>query len=121
MKSSSNTNTILMVIWAILFALKDDIDGEAMSNLMQSIGAASGLSVGFGPLAADNGHPDSHPESASDYVYGIRGLADYLGVSDPTAQKLVNSGKLDSAMRKVGRKYSFRKAKVDEIFSHNNK
>ena len=52
----------------------------------------------------------------SDYVYGIRGLSDYLGVSPPTAQKYVNSGKLDAAMRKVGRKYSFHKASVDEIF-----
>lgn len=54
--------------------------------------------------------------SPSDYVYGIRGLSDYLGVSPPTAQKYVNSGKLDAAMRKVGRKYSFHKASVDEIF-----
>lgn len=55
--------------------------------------------------------------SPSDYVYGIRGLCDYLGVSPPTAQKYVNSGKLDAAMRKVGRKYSFHKAKVDEVFA----
>ena len=54
--------------------------------------------------------------SPSDYVYGIRGLSDYLGVSTTTAQKYVNSGRLDAALRKVGRKYSFQKAKVDEIF-----
>ena len=54
--------------------------------------------------------------SPSDYVYGIRGLSDYLGVSPPTAQKYVNSGRLDEATRKVGRKYSFHKAKIDEIF-----
>ena len=60
----------------------------------------------------------SEPEGngQSDYVYGIRGLSDYLGVSPPTAQKYVNSGKLDAAIRKVGRKYSFNKAAVDEIF-----
>ena len=54
--------------------------------------------------------------SATDYVYGIRGLSDYLGVSAPTAQKYVNSGRLDPAIRKVGKKYSFHKAKIDEIF-----
>lgn len=55
-------------------------------------------------------------DSPSAYVYGIAGLARYLGVSPPTAQKYVNSGKLDAATRKVGRKYSFHKTKVDEIF-----
>ena len=56
-------------------------------------------------------------KSPSDYVYGIRGLSDYLGVSPPTAQKYVNSGFLDGAIRRVGRKYSFIKAKVDEAFA----
>lgn len=32
------------------------------------------------------------------------------------AQYYLNSGKLSAAIRKVGRKYSFHKAKVDEIF-----
>ena len=120
MKNNSKMNTVLMVLWAILFALKDEIDGEVMSNLIQSIGAVTGLSIGMGPLAPE-GDKQEHQVSASDYVYGIRGLADYIGVSDPTAQKYVNSGKLDPAMRKVGRKYSFLKAKVDEIFSNNIK
>lgn len=32
------------------------------------------------------------------------------------AQYYLSSGKLDAAIRKVRRKYSFHKAKVDEIF-----
>ena len=32
------------------------------------------------------------------------------------AQYYLNSGKPNAAIRKVGRKYSFHKAKVDEIF-----
>ena len=60
--------------------------------------------------------PTQEGNGPSDYVYGIRGLSDYLGVSPPTAQKYVNSGKLDAAIRKVGRKYSFNKATVDAIF-----
>ena len=117
MKNNSNMNTLLMVLWAILMAFKDDLDVDVMSTIMQSIGTATGLSIGMGPLAAKGGHQEPQA-SGSDYVYGIRGLADYLGVSDPTAQKYVNSGKLDPAMRKVGRKYSFLKAKIDEIFAN---
>ena len=116
MKNSNSMNTLLMVLWALLMAFKDDLDVDVMNTIMQSIGAASGLSAGFGPLAAGNGHPDSTP-SPTEYVYGIRGLADYLGVSDPTAQKYVNSGKLDPAIRRVGKKYSFLKSKIDEIFN----
>lgn len=117
MKNNANMNTLLMVLWAILIAFKDDLDVDAMNTIMQSIGAASGLTAGFGPLAAGSGHPESTP-SPTEYVYGIRGLADYLGVSDPTAQKYVNAGKLDPAIRRVGKKYSFLKSKVDEIFAN---
>lgn len=117
MKNTNNMSTLLMVLWAILMAFKDDLDVDIMSNIMQSIGTASGLSAGFGPLAAGSGHPES-TAGPSEYVYGIRGLADYLGVSDPTAQKYVNAGKLDPAIRRVGKKYSFLKSKVDEIFAN---
>lgn len=116
MKNSNNMNTLLMVLWAILMAFKDNLDGDDMNTIMQSLGTATGLSAGLAPFTSANGHPDS-TASPSDYVYGIRGLADYLGVSDPTAQKYVNSGKLDPAIRRVGKKYSFLKSKVDEIFS----
>ena len=116
MKNTNNMSTLLMVLWAILMAFKDDLDVDVMNTIMQSIGAASGLSAGLGPLAAGSGHPES-TAGPSEYVYGIRGLADYLGVSDPTAQKYVNSGKLDPAIRRVGKKYSFLKSKIDEIFN----
>ena len=114
---NSNMNTLLMALWAILMEFKDDLEVDVMNTIMQSIGAASGLSAGLGPLAAGSGHPES-TAGPSEYVYGIRGLADYLGVSDPTAQKYVNAGKLDPAIRRVGKKYSFLKSKVDEIFAN---
>ncbi len=60
---------------------------------------------------------ESETDSPSAYVYGIAGLARYLGVSPPTAQKYVNSGFLDGAIRQVGRKYSFNKEKVNEAFA----
>lgn len=117
MKNNNNLSTLLMVLWAVLIAFKEDLDGDVMNTIMQSIGTASGLSAGFGPLTTSNSHPDTHTDSASDYVYGIRGLADYLGVSDPTIMKYISSGKLDPAIRRVGKKYSFLKSKIDEIFS----
>lgn len=41
------------------------------------------------------------------YVYGIKGLASILGVSQPTAQKIVNSGKIEAATSRLGRKLIF--------------
>ena len=52
MKNNANMSTLLMVLWAILMAFKDDLDVDVMNTIMQSIGAASGLSAGLGPLAA---------------------------------------------------------------------
>jgi len=117
MKNNANMNTLLMALWAILIALKDDFDSETMNTIMQAIGSATGLSAGLAPFIPANGHSDS-TANPTEYVYGIRGLADYLGVSDPTAQKYVNAGKLDPAIRRVGKKYSFLKSKVDEIFAN---
>ncbi len=120
MKTTENTNTLrtlMMIFWAIMVALKDDFDGDTMNAIMKAVGSATGLSMGMGPLAPGSGNQEPQA-SASDYVFGIRGLADYLGVSDPTAQKYVNSGKLDPAIRRVGKKYSFLKSKVDEIFAN---
>ena len=53
-------------------------------------------------------------ESSCHYLLGIRGLADYLGISLPCAQKLKNSGKLDLAIRRVGRNIRFVPELVDE-------
>lgn len=36
-------------------------------------------------------------------VYGIKGIAEELGISIPTAQRHVNSGKLDGAITRIGK------------------
>jgi len=114
MKQNNNTNILLMVLWTTIWAfLKDDLNEDAMTALMSSIGSTTGLPSN---LDAVNRHHDTRVDT-SEYIYGIRGLADYLGVSGPTAQKYVNSGKLDPAIRRVGKKYSFRKAIIDELFT----
>lgn len=38
------------------------------------------------------------------FVYGLAGLADLLGCSTVTAQKIKNSGKIDQAIFQYGRK-----------------
>lgn len=53
------------------------------------------------------------------YVYGIRGLAELLGCSKPTAQKLKNSGKIDEAISQIGRKITIDADKTLEILSIN--
>lgn len=112
---NNNMNTLLMVLWAVLIAFKENLDGDVMNTIMQSIGSATGLAAGLTPFAPANDHSDS-TASSTDYIYGIRQLSSYLGVSDPTIMKYINSGKLDPAIRRVGRKYTFQKSKIDEIF-----
>ncbi len=85
-----------------------------MSGVMAAALSAAGLIPELPPKIQTGLSP-----KVEDYCYGIRGLADYLGVSAPTAQKYVNDGILEPATRRVGRKYSFLKAKVDEIFGSN--
>ena len=89
-------------------------DGNALL-FDEAIKEAVLKAIGIEPVASKK--EESESGSPSDYVYGIRGLSDYLGVSPPTAQKYVNSGLLDGAIRRVGRKYSFLKSKVDEAFA----
>lgn len=48
-------------------------------------------------------------------VYGIGGLADLLGVSKPTAQKIKNSGKISDATIQIGRSICFDREKVIEL------
>ena len=50
-------------------------------------------------------------------VYGLKGLAELLGVSLSTAQSLRNSGRIKSATVQSGRKLAFRKHKVLDILS----
>lgn len=49
------------------------------------------------------------------YVYGLSGLASILGASVTTAQRVKNSGKLDSAITQVGRKICIDVAEVRRI------
>jgi len=48
-------------------------------------------------------------------VYGIKGLADLLHVSIPTAQKYKNEGIYDAAMSKFGKKFAWDRDMVLEI------
>ena len=42
--------------------------------------------------------------SARRYVYGLRGIAEIFGCSIPTANRIKKSGKIDRAIRQIGRK-----------------
>ena len=41
---------------------------------------------------------------AKKYVYGIHGIAQLFGCSNPTAQRIKKGGKIDSAITQLGRK-----------------
>ena len=110
-KEHTDQALALIGIALLMFASDGDtlmFDDTIKKAVMKAIGVDTDID------RKEKNEPEGY--GPSDYVYGIRGLSDYLGVSPPTAQKYVNSGKLDAAMRKVGRKYSFNKAAVDEIF-----
>lgn len=112
MKNEQTSQALALIGIALLMVASDSdtlmFDDAIKKAVLKAIGVDTDI--------ARKEKNEQETSSPSDYVYGIRGLSDYLGVSPPTAQKYVNSGKLDAAMRKVGRKYSFHKAKVDEIF-----
>jgi len=61
-----------------------------------------------------NEQPDPDP-----YVYGIHGLAKFLKVSVPTAQKIKNSGKIPFSQAE--RTIIFRKSDVLEALSNKKK
>ena len=42
--------------------------------------------------------------SLSKYVYGLSGIANLFGCSIPTANRIKKSGKIDKAIRQIGRK-----------------
>lgn len=42
--------------------------------------------------------------SSSKYVYGLSGIANLFGCSIPTANRIKKSGKIDKAIRQIGRK-----------------
>ena len=49
---------------------------------------------------------DSPPQSNSEkkYVYGIDGIAEIFGCSRPTASRIKKSGRINAAIRQIGRK-----------------
>lgn len=96
----------------VLLSLVSMIAGEEhQGQINQIIASITGLSqvAPVGDIAGSEG--------GGKFIHGIRGLADYLGVSIPTAQKYKDSGRLDPAIRKVGRQFNFDTKIVDEIIS----
>ena len=111
--SKETQNTTLVVTMCIyILASSGIIPSDLVSRLMQAVAAASGLGTQF-PLQ------DERKTETSDtqYAVGIRGLREYIHTSPPSVQKLVNDGKLASAISRVGRKYLFDKKKVDELLA----
>ena len=58
---------------------------------------------------------DIFAEKQPKRIYGINGLAEYLGCSVRNAQRLKTSGKIDSAMVQSGRTISFDEAKLRKL------
>ena len=109
------TNQAIALVGIALLMLASDGNPLLFNDaIKEAVLRALGIEPGA-PKKKEMEEPET--DSPSAYVYGIAGLARYLGVSPPTAQKYVNSGFLDGAMRQVGRKYSFNKAKVNEAFA----
>lgn len=46
----------------------------------------------------------SQPTSEKKYVYGIDGIAEIFGCSRPTASRIKKSGRINAAIRQIGRK-----------------
>lgn len=59
-------------------------------------------------------------QANDDYVYGISGIAELIGASKTTAQKLKSSGLLNNAITQMGRKIIINKKTAIEIL-HNRK
>ncbi len=53
--------------------------------------------------AASNNTP-SQPAPEKKYVYGIDGIAEIFGCSRPTASRIKKSGRINAAIRQIGRK-----------------
>lgn len=111
-KETQNT-TLVATMCIYILASSGIIPTDLVSRLMQAVAAANGMAMPF-PL-----QDERHTEAPSDtqYAVGIRGLSQYIHTSPPSVQKLVNDGKLASAISRVGRKYLFDKKKVDELLA----
>ena len=63
--------------------------------------------------------PQQPPADPEPLIYGINGLAEFLHVSEPTAQKIKNSGKIPYSQAE--RTIIFRKVEVLEALSNKKK
>lgn len=68
---------------------------------------------------ASNSNKHTEPEGKHErkFVYGISGLAELLGCSNTTAQKVKNSGRIDRAYTQVGRQIIFDSDMVIELLN----
>ena len=57
-------------------------------------------------------------QEPGDYAYGIAGIAEIIGASKTTAQKLKSSGLLDKAITQIGNKIITNKKIAIEILSN---
>ena len=96
------TNQALALIGIALLTLASDGNALLFDDVIKETVMKA---IGIDPDALKKTIVEPETESPSAYVYGITGLARYLGVSPPTAQKYVSSGFLDDSIRQVGRKY----------------
>jgi len=64
-----------------------------------------------------NSNPDQTPEHKT--LYSIKDLADFIGCSTVTAQKIKNSGRIP--FRQVGRKILFDTLDVSKALEHRNR
>ncbi len=64
--------------------------------------------------------PDEQVQQIDKYSYGLSGLATLLGCSKTTAWKIKDSGKIDKAIRQVGRKIIVDNEKALELLGRKN-
>jgi hypothetical protein len=84
---------------------------EAVSELLAKVQNIENL-IGATPT-------ETSPADPEPFIYGIKGLAKFLQVSTPTAQKIKNSGKIPFSQAE--RTIIFRKADVLEALSNTKK
>lgn len=64
--------------------------------------------------------PNEQVQQIDKYSYGLSGLAALLGCSKTTAWKIKDSGKIDKAIRQVGRKIIVDNEKALELLGRKN-
>ncbi len=84
---------------------------EAVSELLAKMQKIENLIVAT-PAEATPAEPEP-------FIYGIKGLAEFLKVSTPTAQKIKNSGRIPFSQAE--RTIIFRKTEVLEALSNKKK